>query len=204
MEKLIKMKLIIISGPTGSGKTTLSKKILEKVSEGIVLSTDNYYKTGLVSKILSRFFENYFDRKISLNDKLFIKDFNFIMKTSESTHNYLYDFNNKTTKKFFHQKKNIKFLILEGIFAKELIKELYKKNYFFIELKINKSTCMNRVIKRDIIERGKNLRLAKRNFLSSWDIYYSHNKKNNLRTNCIEIIYSKEKDLEHIFKKILI
>ena len=129
------MKLIIISGPTGSGKTTLSAKILREVSDGIILSTDNYYKTGLESKVLSKLFNNYFDRKISLNYNLLRKDFNFIVNTSTSNHSYLYDFNKKTRKKIFHKKRNIKFLIIEGIFAKVLIKEFYKQNCFFIELK---------------------------------------------------------------------
>ena len=48
------MKLIFISGPSGSGKTTLSNKIIEKIKNGIVLSTDNYYKTGLLSKLISK------------------------------------------------------------------------------------------------------------------------------------------------------
>ena len=38
------MKLIFISGPSGSGKTTLSNQIIGKIKNGIVLSTDNYYK----------------------------------------------------------------------------------------------------------------------------------------------------------------
>jgi len=41
------MKLIFISGPSGSGKTTLSNQIIVKIKYGIILSTDNYYKTGL-------------------------------------------------------------------------------------------------------------------------------------------------------------
>ena len=74
-----KMKLIFISGPSGSGKTTLSNKIIVNVKNGIVLRTDNYYKTGLISKLLSKSINGYFDRSISFNSKLFKKDFNFII-----------------------------------------------------------------------------------------------------------------------------
>ena len=63
------MKLIFISGPSGSGKTTLSNKIIVKVKNGIVLRTDNYYKTGLISKLLSKSIKGYFDRSISFNYK---------------------------------------------------------------------------------------------------------------------------------------
>ena len=78
------MKLIFISGPSGSGKTTLSNQIIEKNKNGIVLSTDNYYKTGLISKLLSKIFRSYFDRIQSFNYKLFKEDFNFIVKNEIS------------------------------------------------------------------------------------------------------------------------
>ena len=53
------MKLIFISGPSGSGKTTLSNQIIKKNKNGIVLSTDNYYKTGLITKLLPKFVEGF-------------------------------------------------------------------------------------------------------------------------------------------------
>ena len=49
------MKLIFISGPSGSGKTTLSNQLVFKNKNGFVLSTDNYYKTGLVSNYYQDF-----------------------------------------------------------------------------------------------------------------------------------------------------
>ena len=58
------MKLIFISGPSGSGKTTLSNQIIKKNKNGIVLSTDNYYKTGLISKLLPKFVEGFFDKVV--------------------------------------------------------------------------------------------------------------------------------------------
>ena len=78
------MKLIFISGPSGSGKTTLSNQIIKKNKNGIVLSTDNYYKTGLISKLLTKFVEGFFDRSISFNNKLFKKDFDFIYENGIS------------------------------------------------------------------------------------------------------------------------
>ena len=75
----------------------------------------------------------------------------------------------KTILKIFKKHENIKFLIIEGIFAKEVISNISIKDYFFIELTINKKTCMNRVIKRDIYERGKSRKLVISDFLKSWD-----------------------------------
>ena len=86
------MQLIFISGPTGCGKTTLSNQILVKVKNGLVLSTDNYYKTGLLSKLLSKLVRGYFDKIISFDYKLFKKDFNFIIENGISTQERSYNF----------------------------------------------------------------------------------------------------------------
>ena len=69
------MQLIVISGPSGSGKTTLSERILKIIKNGIILNTDNYYRSGILSQILSRILTSYFDRKISCNLGLFKRDF---------------------------------------------------------------------------------------------------------------------------------
>ena len=99
------MKLIFISGPSGSGKTTLSKQIIKKIKSGIVLSTDNYYKTGLQSILLSKFVRDYFDRRISFNFKLFKKDFDFILKNGLSIYERSYNFEKKTMNSFLNEKK---------------------------------------------------------------------------------------------------
>ena len=118
------MKLIFISGPSGSGKTTLSNKLIKKNKNGFVLSTDNYYKTGLISKILSKYIEGFFDKNISFNYKLFKKDFDFIYKNGISINNRYYNFEKKTIKNTLNEKNNIIFLIVEGIFAKEFANSL--------------------------------------------------------------------------------
>ena len=130
------MKLIIISGPSGSGKTTLSNQIIVRIKNGIVLRTDNYYKTTLISKLLSKFIEGYFDRNISFNSKLFKKDFDFILKNGISNHERSYNFKKKTIKKLKNETKNIKFVIIEGIFSREFSRTIKNKNCFVLELKI--------------------------------------------------------------------
>ena len=103
------MKLIFISGPSGSGKTTLSKKIIEKIKNGIVLNTDNYYKTGLISRLGSKFVEGYFDRSISFNYQLFKKDFNFVFYKGISINERSYNFRKKTIFKRFSKKHVFRF-----------------------------------------------------------------------------------------------
>ena len=194
------MKLIFISGPSGSGKTTLSNQIIKKNKKGIVLSTDNYYKTGLISKLLQKFVEGFFDKSISFNNKLFRKDFDFIYKNGISTCDRYYNFENKTIKNILNETNNISFLIVEGIFAKELSNTLNNKDYIFLEIKTKKNECMKRVVQRDIKERGKDKKQAENDFLKSWDIYYGKFKTNSIKKNTNKFIIRKKTDIDHIIK----
>ena len=196
------MKLIFISGPSGSGKTTLSNQIIKKNKSGIVLSTDNYYKTGLISKLLPKFVEGFFDRSISFNNKLFKKDFDFIYKNGISICDRKYNFEKKTIQNILNEKNNISFLIVEGIFAKEFSNTLNNKDYIYLEIKTKKNECMKRVVKRDIKERGKDKKQAEKDFLKSWSIYYKKFNPNSIKTNKKNFIFEKNTDIDHILKKL--
>ena len=196
------MKLIFISGPSGSGKTTLSNKIIKKFKNGIVLNTDNYYKTGLISKLLSTFVSGYFDRSISFNYKLFKKDFNFIMKNKISINQRRYNFEKQKIKNYLKETNNINYLIVEGIFAQKISNTLDSNDFYFLELKINKQDCMRRAVIRDLKERGKVKKKAENDFLNSWDIYYKKFKPNIIKNNANKFIIEKSTDLDHILKKL--
>ena len=196
------MKLIFISGPSGSGKTTLSNQILFKNKNGIVLSTDNYYKTGLLNKLISKIVQGYFDKSISFNYALFRKDFNKIIRDGISIYERSYNFKKQIVNNFFKETKNIEYLIIEGIFAKEFARTLHNNNYSFIELKINKKECMNRAIKRDLNDRGKDKVNAKRDFLKSWDIYYGKNQNKYKKEKINEFIFTKETNIDKLLEKI--
>jgi len=196
------MKLIFISGPSGSGKTTLSNQIIKKNKNGIVLSTDNYYKTGLISKLLSKFVEGFLDRSISFNKKLFKKDFDFIYKNGISIFDRYYNFEKKTIRNILNEKNNISFLIVEGIFPKEFSNTLKNKDYLFLEIKTKKNECMKRVVLRDIKERGKDKKQAENDFLKSWDIYYKKFKPNRIKNNTNKFIVEKSTDIDLILKKL--
>ncbi len=196
------MKLIFISGPSGSGKTTLSNKLIKKNKNGFVLSTDNYYKTGLISKILSKFVEGFFDRSISFNYKLFKKDFDFIYKHGISLNDRYYNFEKKTIQNILKETNNISFLIVEGIFAKEFANTLNNQNYYFLEIKTKKNQCMKRVVHRDLKERGKDKKQAKNDFLKSWSIYYEKFKPNSINKNTNKFIIRKNTDIDQIMKKL--
>ena len=196
------MKLIFISGPSGSGKTTLSNQIKEKIKNSIILRTDNYYKTGLESRLLSKFLKVYFDRSISFNYKLFNKDFKYIIKNGTSIKERSYDFERKKINKIFNETNNINVLIIEGIFAKEFARKFCNQDYYFLELKINKNDCMKRVVERDIKERGKSKKKAEEDFLKSWDVYYEKFKNKNTKNNINEITITKKTNIHQILKKL--
>ena len=196
------MKLIFISGPSGSGKTTLSNQIILKIKNGIVLRTDNYYKTGLLSRLLSNVIEGYYDRRISFNYKLFKKDFNFIINNGISIYERFYDFEKKKIKNLINERNNINFFIIEGIFAKEFSSSLNNQNFFFLELKINKNECMRRVVQRDIKERGKQRKKAENDFLRSWEIYYKKFKNISKEGNTKKFIITKDTNIDQILNKI--
>ena len=196
------MKLIFISGPSGSGKTTLSNQIIKKNKNGIVLSTDNYYKTGLISILLSKFIEGFFDRSISFNNKLFKKDFDFIYKNGISICDRYYNFEKITIQSIIKETNNISFLIVEGIFAKEFSNTLNNKDYIFLEIKIKKNKCMKRVVQRDIKERGKKKKQAENDFLKSWSIYYEKFKPNSIKNNTNKFIIEKNTNIDDILKKL--
>jgi len=196
------MKLIFISGPSGSGKTTLSNQIIKNNKNGIVLSTDNYYKTGLISKILPKFVEGFFDRSISFNNKLFKKDFDFIYTNGISICDRYYNFEKKTIQNILNETNNISFLIVEGIFAKEFSNTLNNKDYIFLEIKTKKNECMKRDVQRDMKERGKDKKNAENDFLKSWSIYYEEFKPNSIKNNTNKFIIEKNTDIDHILKKL--
>ena len=59
------MKTLIITGPSGSGKSYLSEKISKLFYNTIVVKTDSYYKDNIFIKFFSKFQYDIYDRPIS-------------------------------------------------------------------------------------------------------------------------------------------
>ena len=196
------MKILIINGPSGSGKTTLSKNILCKLNNAFILNTVNYYKTGINSRILSRLIFCYFDRKISFNFKLFKEDLENILKNKKSAHSYIYDFKNKKIKKEYEKVEKIKFLIIEGIFSKETIKIIPGNSCILIQLEKSRNLCMQRVIERDSLERGKSKYQAKEEFLKSWKLHSKKDKNYKSVKFQKKIFIKSRSDEESLIKNI--
>ena len=196
------MQIIIITGPSGSGKTSLAKKLMMKLENCYIISTDDFYKTGEISNLLSKFIESYFDRKISHNSSLLKKTINKILKNKEIDYSYQYNFINKKTEITYKNSSCIKNLIIEGIFTLELLKFLSKNDYLLIRLKINKEICMKRIKERDHIERGKSKRKIMEDFIKAWNIYKNKEKFYKNLDKDKELIFKKDPNINIILKKL--
>ena len=195
------MKIIFITGPSGSGKTTVSKYISKNLNNSYVLSTDNYYKTGFISKAFSIFIKSYYDLILSHKKNLIKKDIDYILKNKSVYHFYKYDFKNKITEKKLKKVSNIKILIIEGIFALELTDFFSENQYFLIRLKEKKNICRKRISKRDRRERGKIHNLNSNEFNDAWKIY--HEKENRYASKLRRgITIKKNIDLKLLIKKL--
>tara|TARA_B100001115_G_C15713725_1_gene346783 strand:+ start:140 stop:733 length:594 start_codon:yes stop_codon:yes gene_type:complete len=195
------MNLIFITGPSGSGKTTISKYISQNLTNSYILSTDNYYKTGFISRISSKFIKSYFDKILSHDKELIKKDIDYILKNNSINHYYKYDFIKKVTKKNFKNFSNIQNLIIEGIFSLELTDYFSENQYFLIRLKEKKSTCLNRILVRDSVERGKNKISNLNEFNNGWRLYKKKEEK--YRSKIIRgINFKKDLDVSYLLKKL--
>ena len=170
------MKIIIITGPSGSGKTTLSNLIKEKLENPFIIRTDDYYKTGLFSKIVPYFIKSYFDRPISLDKRLLRNDIKDIINKKKAFHFYKYDFIERSKVKVFKYTPKIDYLIIEGIFSLEIAKLISDVDYVLLNLKTCKKECKKRIYQRDITERGKNKENLLKDFSLAWKIYKKNEK----------------------------
>jgi len=195
------MKIIIITGPSGSGKTSLAKKLMAELENCHIISTDDFYRTGTLSKLLSNFIPSYFDRKISHNDKLLKKTIKRILQDKEINYSYKYDFIIKSTEISYINPSYIENLIIEGIFALELLKFISNNNYLLVRLKINKEICMKRIYKRDHIERGKSKKKSMKDFKQAWDIYKNKERYYKILGKGRELIFKNNPDVNSILNQ---
>ena len=194
------MKTIVITGPSGSGKSFLSKIINKVFSNTIVISTDSYYRDDLIIKLLSFFLHDIYDRLISIKEKKILLTINSLIKKEKTTIFYNYDFKSKKSSKhlrFIKSQKNIRFIILEGIFAHRL--ELNYNNTINILCDQNKELCRNRRIRRDQLERGRNINEVSRKFNKSWYLYFKN--LNNFKKQ--KKIITLRSDDNNVYKKLI-
>ncbi len=150
------MLVIGIAGGTGSGKTTVVRKIMEQFCEGEVayLSTDSYYFDNSHLPMEERQKIN-FDHPNAIEFSLLAEHVRQLKKgipVNEPTYSYLTCTRQPETKRVEPRKV----LIIEGILCladKQLRDEIDMKVFVDCEADLR----LGRVIKRDIIERGRDV-----------------------------------------------
>ena len=187
------MKTIVITGPSGSGKSYLSKKISKLFDNSIVIRTDSYYRDNILIRFLSIFLYDIYDRLLSIRKNEIKKTLSCIKSKESDILFYKYDFKRKHSShsyKRINYKGNNQFLILEGIFAHRL--DLNYQETINIVCLEKKEICYNRRLKRDQLERGRYSIEVKRKFRSSWNLF-NKNIKNYLKRNQVIVLNTLDK-----------
>ena len=177
------MKTIIITGPSGSGKSYLSSKLSKLFSDSILIKTDSYYRDNLLIRFLSIFLYDIYDRTLSIKKNKIIKILRSIVNKDKTISFYKYDFKRKISSKSkigINYKRDNQFLILEGIFAHRLNLNYHETVNIVCEEK--KENCFKRRLQRDKLERARTNREVNIKFDKSWYLFY-RNVQNFLNKN---------------------
>ncbi|EFA89771.1 uridine kinase [Peptoniphilus lacrimalis] len=151
-----KTLLIGISGGTGSGKSTVTKKLVELIKEEnvAVIEEDSYYKDQSNISFEERVKTNY-DHPFAFDNKLLIEHLKDL-KSGKSIEKPLYDFelHNRKKETLLVEAKEV--VILEGILilSEEEIRALLDIKVF---VDTDSDVRIIRRILRDIKERGRSL-----------------------------------------------
>lgn len=151
-----KTLLIGISGGTGSGKSTVTKKLVELIKEEnvAVIEEDSYYKDQSNISFEERVKTNY-DHPFAFDNKLLIEHLKDL-KSGKCIEKPLYDFelHNRKKETLLVEAKEV--VILEGILilSEEEIRDLLDIKVF---VDTDSDVRIIRRILRDIKERGRSL-----------------------------------------------
>ena len=188
------MKTIVITGPSGSGKSYLSNKLSKIFYNSIVIKTDSYYRDNILFRFLSIFLFDIYDRPMSIK----INELNKTLRSIYNNERFIslskYDFKRKyssQSKTRIKYKSDNQLLILEGIFAHRL--ELNYKKTTNIICQEQKNICFTRRLKRDLSERNRDNREVYKKFNKSWYLFYE-NIKDYLHKNKVLSINPQDKN----------
>jgi uridine kinase len=150
------MLVIGIAGGTGSGKTTVVKKIIRRLPKGevAILSQDSYYRDNGHLPLAERQKIN-FDHPRSVEFDLLIEHLK-ILKSGKPIEQPIYSYLTCTRSNETDTVEPRDVIIVEGILVltDEKLRELFDMKIF---VHADADDRLNRVIRRDIVERGRSV-----------------------------------------------
>lgn len=146
--------IIGIAGGTGSGKTTVVRKIIESLPEGsvTVVSQDSYYKDSSHMPYEERRAQN-FDEPKAFDWQLLFEHLN-MLREGKCVDEPVYDYSTCSRLKETNRKEPRKVIILEGIMAlvDPSIRAILDMKVF---VDADSDERLIRVLRRDVVERGR-------------------------------------------------
>ena len=177
------MKTIVITGPSGSGKSYLSCRLSKLFNNSIVIKTDSYYRDNILIRFLSIFLYDIYDRPWSIKKNEIKKALRSLNNKDRLVSFYRYDFKRKISSQSnieIDYKEDNQFLILEGIFSHRL--DINYQDSINIVCEDKKTSRFKRRLKRDQLERSRDSIEVYRKFNKSWYLFYK-NVNNYLHKN---------------------
>ena len=169
------MKTLIITGPSGSGKSHLANKLLRSFKNSILIKTDSYYRDDLLIRLLSIFKPDIYDRFFSIKKDEIKNDLYSIYNKDKLITFSHYNFKKKQSSKrstSINYTDKYQYLILEGIFAHRL--DFNYQDSINIVCKEKKEICFKRRLVRDQKYRGRNSQEINKKFNKSWHLFYQN------------------------------
>ena len=162
------MKIITISGASGSGKSSLAKLIHSALAGSLLFSIDRYYLSK-DEQLDKNGFCN-FDTPQSLDVELMHEHLSALKKTGEAEVP-IYDFT--ISERSGYERVSAKnHIIVDGLFAGEILSDISDLNIF---MDVDLDLALERRIERDMRERGRTLESVTNQYLNEVrPAYFNH------------------------------
>lgn len=150
----LSMFIIGIAGGTGSGKTTVVKKLTERLPKGevVVIPQDSYYKDSSHVPVEERQNIN-FDHPDAFEWPLLVKQIE-MLKNGEAIEQPVYDYLTCTRQKETIHIEPREIIVVEGIMA---LRDYHLREQMDLKIFVDADADdrLIRVVQRDIVERGR-------------------------------------------------
>ena len=155
-----------ICGGSGAGKTTLTKRLVERLGEqgASVLAFDAYYR-DLSHLLFAERRRRNFDHPDSLDSALFLKHLD-ALRQGIDVDVPVYDFSTHTLSGRFERVAAAPLLLVEGILLLAF-EEVAERLDFSVFLDVPEEVRLQRRIQRDVAERGRPVDHVRRQFAAT-------------------------------------